>query len=59
MNGGYREERDGADEGGYREERGGADGGGAAGGIRHTNALYKRNEQLLAAAISLQLHPRK
>ena len=31
MNGGYWEEKDGAD-------------GGAAGGIRHTNALYKRNE---------------
>ena len=42
MSRGYREEKDGA-EGGYREERGGADGG-AAGGIRHTNALYKRNE---------------
>ena len=40
MSRGYREEKDGA-EGGYREERGGADGG-AAGGIRHTNALYKR-----------------
>ena len=36
--------------GGCWEEKGGADGGGAAGGIRHTNALYKRNELLLAAA---------
>ena len=55
MNGGYWEERGGAD-GGCWEERGGADLFGeligregrrwweAAGGIRHTNALYKRNE---------------